>query len=80
MKTVSVNQAGENLYKLIDEVIKSHEPIVITSKKGNAVLVAEEDWRAIQESLCLLSVPGMRESIQDGLGTSVNECNEELDW
>ena len=80
MKTVSVKQAGENLYKLMDEVNKSRKPIVITSEIGNAVLVAEEDWRAIQESLYLLSVSGMRESIQEGLKTSVKECSEDLDW
>ncbi len=80
MKTISVSQARANLYKLLEEAGESHEPLIITGKRGNAVLVAEEDWRAIQETLYLLSIPGMRESIREGLETSVEECDEELDW
>ena len=80
MKTISVSQARANLYKLLEEAGESHEPLVITGKKGNAVLVAEEDWRAIQETLFLLSIPGMRESIREGLETPVEECTEDLDW
>jgi antitoxin YefM len=80
MKTISVSQARANLYKLLEEAGESHEPLVITGKKGNAVLLAEEDWRAIQETLYLISIPGMRESIREGLETPVEECTEELDW
>ena len=80
MKTISVSQARANLYKLLEEAGESHEPLVITGKKGNAVLVSEEDWRAIQETLYLLSIPGMRESIREGLETPVEECTEDLDW
>lgn len=80
MKTISVSQARANLYKLLEEAGESHEPLVITGKRGNAVLVAEEDWRAIQETLYLLSISGMRESIREGLETPVEECGEELDW
>ncbi len=80
MKTISVSQARANLYKLLEEAGESHEPLVITGKRGNAVLVAEEDWRAIQETLYLLSIPGMRESIREGLETPVEECDEDLDW
>ncbi len=80
MKTVSVSKARANLYKLLEEASESHEPLIITGKKGNAVLLAEEDWRAIQETLFLLSIPGMRESIREGLDTSVEECAEDLDW
>ena len=80
MKTISVSQARANLYKLLEEAGESHEPLVITGKKGNAVLVAEEDWRAVQETLYLLSIPGMRESIREGLEVPVEECAEELDW
>ena len=80
MKTMSVSQARANLYKLLEEAGQSHEPLVITGKRGNAVLVAEEDWRAIQETLYLLSIPGMRESIREGLETPVEECTEDLDW
>ncbi len=80
MKTISVSQARANLYKLLEEAGKTHEPLVITGKRGNAVLVAEEDWRAIQETLYLLSIPGMRESIREGLDIPVEECAEDLDW
>ena len=80
MKTISVSQARANLYKLLEEAGESHEPLVITGKRGNAVLVAEEDWRAIQETLYLISIPGMRESIREGLETPVEDCVEDLDW
>jgi antitoxin YefM len=80
MKTISVSQARANLYKLLEDAGESHEPLVITGKKGNAVLLAEEDWRAIQETLFLVSIPGMRESIREGLETPVEECTEDLDW
>ena len=80
MKTISVSQARANLYKLLEEASESHEPLVITGKRGNAVLVSEEDWRAVQETLYLLSIPGMRESIREGLETPVEECTEDLDW
>ena len=80
MKTISVSQARANLYKLLEEAGESHEPLIITGKKGNAVLVSEEDWRAVQETLYLLSISGMRESIREGLETPVEECAEDLDW
>ena len=80
MKTVSVSKARANLYKLLEEAGETHEPLIITGKRGNAVLLAEDDWRAIQESLFLLSIPGMRESIREGLETPVAACEEELDW
>ncbi len=80
MKTITVTNARSQLYKLIDEASTSHEPIQITGKRSNVVLVSEEDWSAIQETLFLLSIPGMRESIQEGLKTPIEECSEELDW
>jgi len=80
MKTITVSKARANLYRLLDEAGQSNEPLVITSKRGNAVLVAEEDWRAIQETLLLLSVPGMRESVREGLEAPVEECTGDLDW
>ena len=76
---IKATDARSKLYRLIDEVTSSHNPITITGKRGNAVLLSEEDWRAIQETLFLLSIPGMRESIRNGLRTPVNECSEELD-
>jgi prevent-host-death family protein len=80
MKTITAIKAKENLFKLLDETANSHEPIQITGKKTNAVLLSEEDWQAIQETLYLLSIPGMRESILEGLQTPVEGCAKELEW
>jgi antitoxin YefM len=80
MHTLTASQARSNLYRIMDEAATSHEPIVITGKRNNAVLISAEDWAAIQETMYLLSVPGMRESILEGLLTPVDECAKELDW
>jgi prevent-host-death family protein len=80
MAGMTATEARSNLYRLIDETAESHQPIIIIGKRNKAVLVSEEDWSAIQETLCLLSVPGMRESIREGMDTSVDECEEEPDW
>lgn len=79
MKVIPVTQARNDIYNLIDETIKSSIPVEITTKKGNAILVSERDWNAIQETLHLVTIPGMRESIIEGLNTPIEEC-EELDW
>ena len=80
MPIVTATEARAKLYRLIDQAASSHEPIVITGKRANAVLISEDDWRAVQETLYLLSIPGMRESIREGLETPVEECAEDLDW
>jgi prevent-host-death family protein len=80
MTTLSASEARANLYRLMDEAAQSHEPIVISGKRNNSVLIAEEDWAAIQETLFLLSVPGMRESIKTGMTEPVDSCSTELDW
>jgi antitoxin YefM len=80
MNGITATEARSNLYRLIDETAESHQPIYIMGKRNKAVLVSEEDWAAIQETLSLLSVPGMRESILDGMQTPVDECDEALDW
>lgn len=80
MSTMSATEARSNLYRLIDETAESHTPVTITGKRNNAVLVSEEDWSAIQETLYLLSISGMRESIKDGMDEKVEDCAEELDW
>ena len=80
MTTITATEARKSLYRLLDEVSESHEPVQITGKRGNAVLIAEDDWRAVQETLYLHSVPGMKESIVEGMKTPVDECDEELDW
>ncbi len=80
MKTITATKARSNLYKLIDEAESSHEPIQITGKRSSAILISEADWRAIQETLYLESIPGMRESILEGLKTPVENCSEDLEW
>jgi prevent-host-death family protein len=65
---------------VIDETAESHEPVLITSKRNNAVLVSESDWNSIQETLYLLSIPGVRESIKEGMEADISDCSEELDW
>jgi prevent-host-death family protein len=80
MTVLTASEARANLYRLIDETASSHEPITITGKRHNAVLVDEQDWRAIQETLYLLSIPGMRESIKVGMDEPVAECAEDVGW
>jgi prevent-host-death family protein len=80
METISASKARANLYELIDEAAASHAPVTITGKRNDAVLVSAQDWAAIQETLFLLSVPGMRESIREGLATPIDECTTELKW
>lgn len=80
MTTFTASQARAKLYRLLDAAATSHEPIQITGRRSNAVLVSEEDWRAIQETLHLLSVPGLRQSIRKGLKTPLRKCSERLVW
>ncbi|MCB1666585.1 MAG: type II toxin-antitoxin system Phd/YefM family antitoxin [Pseudomonadales bacterium] len=80
MSTLNATEARSRLYALIDEAQHTHKPILITGKRGNAVLLAEEDWNAITETLHLLSIPGMRESIQEGMATDLDDTSRELDW
>ncbi len=80
MTTLTATEARANLYKLLDEVADTHEPILITGKRANAVLISEGDWRAIEETIYLLGIPGMRESIVEGLNTPVEECDDEVEW
>ena len=80
MRTINVTKARADLYNLLIEASESHEPIQITGKKSNAILVSEEDWRSIQETLHLLSIPGMRKSIVEGLNADVETDTRELDW
>jgi prevent-host-death family protein len=80
MTTISATKARSSLYSLIDEANESHEPIQITGKRGNAVLVSEEDWRAIQEPLHLQSIPGMVESIKKAREEGISKASRELDW
>lgn len=80
MATVSTTEARKDLYRLVDQVQDTHEPIHITGKRGNAVLVGEADWHALQETLFLVSIPGMRESILEGMATPPDELEDEPGW
>lgn len=80
MKTITVSKARETLYRLLDEAARSHEPIQITGKRNNVVLISEEDWNSVQETLYLLSVPGMRESIREGMETPLEDTSEKPGW
>ncbi|MBK6758945.1 MAG: type II toxin-antitoxin system Phd/YefM family antitoxin [Moraxellaceae bacterium] len=80
MQTLSASDARASLYRLIDETAMHHQPVIITGKRNNAILISESDWAAIQETLFLLAVPQMRESIQLGLHTPIEDCIKELDW
>ncbi len=80
MSVFNVTAARKQLYKLVQDVQDSHEPVIIAGKSGAAVLVSEEDWRAMAETLFLLSIPGMRESIREGLDEPLESCASEPGW
>lgn len=80
MTSVSAKDAGDNLQRFIDETAASHEPLLIAGERNNAILVSAEDWAAIQETLFLSSIPGMRESIQQGMATPLDACSQEPGW
>jgi prevent-host-death family protein len=80
MTNMTATEARRRLYALLEIVADSHEPIQIAGKRHSAVLVSESDWRAIQETLYLVSIPGMRASIRRGLKTPVQKCHAEPGW
>jgi len=80
MVTITATHARQTLYNLVDQVSLSHEPVQIAGKRNSAVLISEDDWRAIQETLYLTSIPGMRDSIQRGLKTPADKCHKDLGW
>jgi prevent-host-death family protein len=80
MTVLKASAARARLYRLIDETADSHEPVLISGKRGNAVLLSEEDWRSVQETLYLLSIPGMRKSIVEGMKTPVSKCAKKIVW
>ena len=80
MTSLPVTQARSRLYQLLDEAADSHEPIQITGKRSNAVLVSEDDWRSIQETLHLLSIPGMRDSIRKGMAEPLAKTSSKPGW
>lgn len=80
MKTISASDARATLYNLIDETAETHIPVIITGKRNDAILVSAADWASIQETLHLLSVPGMAESIREGMDAPLDQCDTELRW
>jgi prevent-host-death family protein len=80
MQRLSASDARANLYRLMDQTAESHQPITISGKRHDSVLVSAEDWQAIQETLYLLAVPGMRESIKEGMSESIDICSKDLEW
>jgi antitoxin YefM len=80
MNIINVTEARSNLYKIIDSAAESHEPVIIKGKRNNAVLISESDWSAITETLHLVSIKGMKESIVKGLNTDIKDCSDELKW
>lgn len=80
MVSLSAEEASKRLYALIDEVGDSHQPVLITGKRGNAVLLSEPDWNAIQATLHLVSIPGMRESVLDGLASPLADLSDQTGW
>lgn len=80
MTTLNATEARARRYNLIDEAAETNQHIVVTGKRNNAILLSEEDWNAIDETVYLLSVPGMRESIKEGLKQNLDECSRAVDW
>ena len=80
MTTVTVSKARSQLCRLIDQTVQSHKPIQITGKRNSGVLISEEDWRSIEETLYILSIPGMRQSIEKGHKTPISKCVKKLIW
>lgn len=80
MVTITATQARQTLYSLVDEVSESHVPVQIAGKRNSAVLISEDDWRAIQETLYLVAIPGMKDSIRRGLNTPAEKCHKSPGW
>lgn len=80
MATITATEARKNMYRLVESVSVSHVPVQITGKNNNAVLVSEDDWNAIQETLFLVSIPGMRDSIRAGMKAKIEDCASSLKW
>lgn len=80
MAALTASEARANLYRLIDQAAESHQPIHIAGKRTSAVLLSTEDWDAIQETLYLLSIPGMRESIKEGMAEPLGDSAKDLEW
>lgn len=80
MSSINITTARKDLYKIVKEVNKTHEPLLITGKEVSAVLIGESDWKSIQETLYLSSIPGMSDSIKEGMKAEIDEFSDELEW
>ncbi len=80
MATLTASQARAGLYRLMDQAAETHQPVIISGKRSNAVLISEEDWSAIQETLYLLAIPGMRESIKNAIAEPLANSKKALKW
>ena len=80
VKVMTASQVRTNIYKIMDETAESHEPIIITGKRNNVVMISEEDWNAIEETLYLNSIPGMAKSIQDAMASDDSEFSDTVEW
>ena len=80
MSTLTASEARANLYRLMDQIAESHKPVLIAGKHTSSVLLSAEDWQAIQETLYLLAVPGMRESIKAGMAEPLAKSAKALKW
>ena len=80
MTTLTASEARAGLYRLIDQAAESHKPVVISGKRANAVLISEEDWSAIQETLYLLSIPGLRESVRETMAEPLSKSKKVVKW
>jgi len=80
MDTISATEARAKIFRLMDEVVDEHKPVKIKGRRSSVVLISEADWNAVQETLYLISIPGMRESIIEGISTPVEDCATEIEW
>lgn len=80
MPTITEAEAKQKLDQLIDATASSHQPVIITGQRHSAVLLSQDDWSSIQETLYLLSIPGLRESLREGMTTPLDQCAKELAW
>lgn len=80
MEIYTTSEARAKLYKIVDQVAQAHKPVYIKGRRNKAVIISEEDYESMQETLYLLSIPGMRKSIKEGMETPIEECSDKLDW
>jgi prevent-host-death family protein len=80
VSSINITKARKNLYKLVEGLSATHEPVHITGKNNSAVLIGEDDWRSIEETLYLLSIPGMRDSIEKGMKEPIEKGSTKLEW